>query len=255
VNNGQPASGLITGGVIAQLGAATPSAPTISGTRRFYYAPDVAMVSNKDFNFIHVGIGSGHRAHPLSLSNQDRFYALRDYRGTGKLTQAAYNAIVPTYDSDLVDVTDDVSATVMQGAAGWRFELRDGGWIGEKVLAEARTFNNQVFFTTFRPSISGSSCEPQLGLNRLYVMSVFNGSPVTNLDGSTDGGPLTNTDRFTEFKGSISSEVAFIFPSGEPGCVGDQCSPPPVACVDLFCFPPGFANTPIRTFWTEASAD
>ena len=25
----------------------------------------------------------------------------------------------------------------------------------------------------------------------------------------------------------------------------------PVACVDLFCFPPGFANNPVRTFWSE----
>jgi type IV pilus assembly protein PilY1 len=57
----------------------------------------------------------------------------------------------------------------------------------------------------------------------------------------------------------------FIFPSpdetdanndGVPDqCVGDQCTPPPVACVDLFCFPPGFANNPVRTFWTQESVD
>ena len=257
VNNGQSSANLITGGVIAQLGAASLTAPAPqSATRRFYYAPDVALVNDRQFNFIHVGIGSGHRAHPLSLVNQDRYYALRDYNGIGKLDQPAYDLITPIKDADLVDVTDNLNASVPQKtAAGWRFELRDGGWIGEKVLAETSTFNNVVHFTTFRPSADTVSCKPQIGVSRVYLMSVFNGAPVRNLDGSTDNGPLTASDRYQEFAGSIASKVVFIFPSGEPGCVGDQCAPPPVACVDLFCFGTGFANAPVRTFWSEASAD
>jgi type IV pilus assembly protein PilY1 len=256
VFNGQPPANLITGGVFAQLGAAglAPPAPA-SATRRFYYSPDIALVNNRDFDFIHVGIGSGHRAHPLSLANHDRFYALRDYGGQGKQLQATYDAFTPIQDGDLVDITNNVSASIPQGQEGWKFQLRDGGWIGEKVLAEARTFNNEVFFTTFRPDLGGTSCDPQLGVNRLYDISLFNGSPVKNLDGSTDGSPLGGSDRFTEFRGSISSEVVFIFPSPDPNCVGDQCSPPPVGCVDLFCFPPGFANNPVRTFWSEVNAD
>ncbi len=272
--NGQPASSLITGGVIAQLGGAPAASPAISATRRFYYSPDVAMVDNKDYHFIHVGIGSGHRAHPLGIVNQDMFFALRDNWGQGKMSQITYDAITPIVPSDLTDITDDITKVVAQGQPGWRFELRDGGWRGEKVLAEARTFNNQVFFTTFRPSLSGTACEPQLGTNRLYVMSLFNGAPVNNLDNSASTDPLTASDRYKEFKGSISSEVVFIFPSpdqdlnhdgipdtdangdGIPdNCVGDQCSPPPIACVDLFCFPPNFANTPVRTFWNQEALD
>jgi type IV pilus assembly protein PilY1 len=256
--NGRPPASLVTGGVFAQLGAAglTPPAP-ISATRRFYYSPDIAIVNDKDFDFIHVGVGSGHRAHPLSLVNQDRFYALRDYGGQSKQSQVTYDAFTPIKDGDLVDVTDNLSTSVPQGQKGWRFDLRDGGWIGEKVLAEARTFDNNVFFTTFRPSLGGSSCEPQRGVNRLYMVSLFNGSPVTNLDGSLDGGSLTASDRYTELKGSISSEVLFVFPSADDAahCSGDQCTPPPVACVDLFCFAPGFSNNPVRTFWSEESAD
>jgi type IV pilus assembly protein PilY1 len=258
VYNGQSASNLITGGVIAQLGAApNVGTATVADTRRFYYSPDVALVNNKDYNFIHIGIGSGQRPHPLGLLNQDRFYAVRDYRGLGKLTQAQYDAITPVTDADLVDVTTDPNASVPQGSPGWKLLLDDGGWQGEKVLAESRTFNNQVFFTTFRPSTTATTCEPQLGTNRLYVMSLFNGSPVTNLDNSTDPTQLTETDRYKEFKGSIASEVTFIFPSPETntGCVGAQCTPPPVACVDLFCFPPGFANNPVRTYWNEEQLD
>jgi type IV pilus assembly protein PilY1 len=262
VINGQTQNNLITGGVIAQLGAAGLAAPQpLSATRRFFYTPDVALVNTKKYDFIHVGIGSGYRAHPLSQSNQDRFYALRDYNGQGKLSQAVYDGMTPVRDTDLVDITDNVTASVPQGQPGWRFELRDGGWIGEKVLAEARTFNNQVFFTTFRPSINGSSCEPQLGVNRLYRMSIFNGAPVVNLDGSADPTVLTSTDRYTEYKGSILSEVVTVFTSNDQQCQpGQSCVCPPgqkcdEMCVGVQCFNGDIPTNPVRTFWSEESAD
>jgi type IV pilus assembly protein PilY1 len=205
---------------------------------------------------VHVGIGSGYRSHPNSLDHQDRFYALRDYNAFNPMSQGAYDARTPVTDADLVDVTTDIDADVPYGSPGWRFELRDGGWRGEKVLAEARTFNNQVFFTTFTPS-SGSvtGCEPRLGTNRLYIMSLFNGAPVNNLDGSADEDTLTETDRYQEFPGSITSEVVFIFPSPDDpvNCVGDECTPNPVAFVGLFGFLPPFLNNPVRTFWSEES--
>src|SRR5690606_30898530 len=43
--NGQPASSLVTGGVIAQLGSAGLGSPTVADARRFYYSPDVALAS------------------------------------------------------------------------------------------------------------------------------------------------------------------------------------------------------------------
>ncbi|HEY5623737.1 MAG TPA: hypothetical protein VIV14_08240, partial [Gammaproteobacteria bacterium] len=151
-------------------------------------------------------------------------------------------------------------APVVIGQAGWKIELRDGGWRGEKVLAEARTFNNQIFFTTFTPGTpaSANDCIPSLGTNRLYVVDIFNGAPVNNLDGLGDDQELTLTDRYTEFEGSIASEAILLFPSPEnpddPDCVGDQCDPPPLVCVDLFCFSAGFGNDPVRTFWSQESA-
>ena len=177
VSNGQPASSLIAGGVIAQLGGAPNASPALTDVRRFYYAPDVAVVNTRTENFTHIGIGSGHREHPLSTANQDRFYALRDYN-VGPLTQAQYDALTIITDGSLVPVTT-VNTTVPHGSAGWRLDLNIGGWNGEKVLAEARTFNNEVIFSTFMPSSGGNSCEPQLGMNRIYQMSIFNGSPVT----------------------------------------------------------------------------
>ena len=83
-------------------------------------------------------------------------------------------------------------------------------------------------------------------------MDIMSGGPVTNLDDIGEDTELTETDRYMEFQGSISSEVVFLFPSpDDENCVGEQCTPPPVACVDLFCFPPGFANNPKRTFWSQ----
>jgi type IV pilus assembly protein PilY1 len=250
--NGQPKNNLVHGGVIAQLGSAGIVGPTIPETRRFYYAPDVALVSNDDYSFIHVGIGSGYRAHPNETTNQNRFYALRDYNTFNQLTQADFQAITPIVDGDLVDVTSDTSASVPQGAPGWKLELSDGGWIGEKVLAETRTFNNEVFVTTYRPGTIGNGCQPALGTNRQYVMSLFNGAPVNNLDGSADPTVLTEDDRYTEWLGAPPPETVFIF-ADDPACVGNSCSP--VQCVDVNCGLTNFNPNPRRTFWTEESLE
>src|SRR5690606_22878388 len=79
VHNGKTVDSLVTGGVIAQLGAAGMENPTLADTRRFYNAPDTAFVSTGTGTFMHIGIGSGYRSHPNSLDHSDRFYALRDY--------------------------------------------------------------------------------------------------------------------------------------------------------------------------------
>ncbi|HZL95659.1 MAG TPA: PilC/PilY family type IV pilus protein, partial [Vicinamibacterales bacterium] len=305
VNNGQSPSNLINGGVIAQLGGAPDAAPPLAVTRRFYYAPDVASVNTKDYNFIHIGIGSGHREHPLGTANQDRFYALRDYV-IGPMTQTQYNALPMITDASLTPVTD-IDTSVTNGSPGWRLDLNIGGLQGEKVLAEARTFNNQVIFSTFTPSPGAPSCKPELGRNRLYQMSIFNGNPVMNLDGSADPDDLTMSDLFVEGAGGILSTAQALFIDGDSDGDGipdaeddsdgdgipdsedldddgdgvrddledddgdgvpnrldedddgdgvpDDLDDDPVICVGLICFPAGFENKPIRTFWTQESID
>jgi Tfp pilus tip-associated adhesin PilY1 len=140
VNNGQSASNLINGGVIAQLGGAPRALPPLTDVRRFYYAPDVATVNTKDYNFIHIGIGSGHREHPLSVDNQDRFYALRDY-GIGAMTQSQYDSLTVITDASLTPVTD-VDTHVPNGSPG--FSTNIGGWQGEG--AGRRAPSAQVIF-------------------------------------------------------------------------------------------------------------
>lgn len=256
IANGNSASSLVTGGVLAQLGGAPAQIPALDATRRFYYPPDVALV-NGDPSFVHIGIGSGHRARPNSVFTQDRFYALRDYNTFRQMSQAYYDSLTPITDADLEDITSELDPTVPANSPGWKMRL---GGNGEKVLAEARTFNNQVYFTSFTPGAGAggnADCQPALGSNRLYIVDLLTGAPVNNLDGVGDEDDLTLTDRYIELQGSISSEVVFIFPSPEDPseCVGEECAPPPVACVDLFCFPTGFANAPVRTLWTQDNVD
>jgi type IV pilus assembly protein PilY1 len=252
VSNGQAAASLVAGGVIAQLGGAPAAAPPLASTRRFYYAPDVALVSG-DVPYVHIGIGSGHRERPNSIVNTDRFYALRDYAAFAHLTQAQFDALTPITDEALVDVTSDPSAAIPAGGPGWKLTLTRPG---EKVLAEARTFDDRIFFTSFTPGTSdAASCKPPPGTNRLYSISVFNGAPVENLDASAPNDALGVDDRSRAFAGSLASEVTFVFPSPEGPCFGDQCAPPPLACVGLVCFPTGLANNPVRTFWSEESVD
>jgi type IV pilus assembly protein PilY1 len=249
--NGQPAASLVNGGVFAQLGSAPLASPTVQETRRFYYPPDIAAVNNDDFNFIHVGIGSGHRAHPNATVNEDRYYALRDYAAFTSQTQAQYDVFTPITDAALVDVTDDIAAVVPQGSPGWKFELRIGGFRGEKVLAEARTFDDQVFFNTYTPNAgSGSGCIPALGLRRQYILSLFTGGPVTNLDGPVTD-PLDEDDRFIESDGAPPPRTEFIFLE-DPNCVGETCVD---RCAGLECGLENFNTNPIRTFWSQESVD
>ncbi len=327
VTNGNPAASLVAGGVIAQLGAAPNATPATDTIRRFYYAPDVATVNTRTDNFIHVGIGSGHRGHPLNMTNHDRFFALRD--SVAPMSQTAFNSLTLITESNLTPVTT-TNTSISTSSRGWYLDLNLGtGWIGEKVLAEARTFNNQVIFSTFRPGTSGIvTCTPQLGTNRVYQMNIFNGAPVTNLDGSADPtAPLTMTDMFMQNAGGILSTAQALFidadsnnngtPDAEEDADGDgipdQEDPDflgidtdedgipdttdpdvdgdgianvdedddgdgvanrldldddgdgildvdeqddnPVICVGLICFPAGFQNTPVRTFWSQEAVE
>ena len=54
-------------------------------------------------------------------------------------------------------------------------------------------------------------------------------------------------------QGGIAPRPTFLFPSpADPeNCQGEECAPPPVGCVGVECFDPGFANNPVRTLWTQ----
>lgn len=104
-------------------------------------------MNNGTQQWLHIGIGSGYRAHPNKETTYDRFYSLREYQPFQQLTQTEFNNLPIITESDLTDVTNDVDASLANDSDGWMIKLASG----EKVLAGARTFNNDIYFTTFTP--------------------------------------------------------------------------------------------------------
>jgi type IV pilus assembly protein PilY1 len=240
---------LVTGGVIAQLGAEGISSPNYEATRRFYNAPDVSIFNDNLQNrrFLAISIGSGYRAHPLDNTNEDRFYSIRDKDVFNKLSQTDYDTYSIVDDNDLADVSGTVGAVIGPTDRGWKFTLPPD----QKVLANSTTFNNEVFFVAFSPdAAAASTCAAGRGRNFLYRVSVVNGDPIADLSNVVEG--TEDQLRVQDLaQGGIAPTPRFLFPMPESDCTGDSCNPPPLGCIGVECFDPGFKNNPVRTLWTQ----
>ncbi len=243
---------MVTGGVIAQLGAEGLATPTDAETRRFYNAPDVSLFNDvvQNRRFIAISIGSGHRASPLDNTVGDRFFSVRDKDVFNQLSQADYNGYPIVRGTDLVEVSGSVGVEVGAGKRGWQLTMP----ANQKVLATSITFNNEVFFVAFSPdNAAAATCSAGVGRNFLYRVAVSNGDPI--VDNLSEVIPGTEDQaRVTELaQGGIAPSPRFLFPSpDDPAtCTGDECSPPPLGCVGVECFDPGFENFPVRTLWTQ----
>ena len=123
----------------------------------------------------------------------------------------------------------------------------------QKVLSGSVTFDNTIFFSGFSTEQNDTGgCAPSLGKNFLYRVNVENGDPVVNNLDTLDPADADD-ERMEELaQGGIAPTPTILFPSpDDPNCTGTDCAPPPIGCVGLECFDPGFANNPIRTLWTQ----
>jgi type IV pilus assembly protein PilY1 len=242
---------LITGGVIARLGAETIATPSADETRRFYNAPDISLFTDtrQQRRFIAMSIGSGYRAHPFDLSATDRFYSIRDPDVLNKLDQDAYDSYSVIVDSDLVEVSGSSQAIISTADSGWKFTLPDN----QKVLANSLTFNDEIMFVAFSPdSSSAATCAAGKGTNYLYHMKVINGDPIVPLIETLADADADAARSTTLQQGGIAPSPTILFPSpDDPDCEGAACSPEPIRCVGVECAPPGFNNYPVRTLWTQ----
>ncbi len=250
--NEETPNNLVTGGVIAQLGAEGAGDANAANTRRFYNEPDISMFTDprQGRRYLSINLGSGYRAGPLDNSAEDRFFSIRDPNVFTKLSQIEYNNYDIVTDDDLVEVAGTAGKVIPPEGDGWRFTLPPN----EKVLSTARTFDNEVFFVSFEPTVdSDEPCQAGLSVNRLYRVSVLNGDPVIPLDEEVDLEPEDIDDaRITRLEqGGIAPQPVFLFPGAPENCTGDECTPPPLACVGVECFDPGFPNNPVRTLWTQ----
>ncbi len=250
ITNGENVANLVAGGVIAQLGAEGLGSPTAADTRRFYNSPDIAIFNDpfQGRRFISISIGSGYRAHPLDTTANDQFFSIRDPNVFNPLTQDAYNNYDIVTVDDLVEVSGEFNVVITSEQDGWKFTLPDT----QKVIANSVTFNDSVFFVGFSPEENNvSPCQPGNGRNFLYQVSVINGDPIVAREAGVPADP--DAERVTELaQGGIASTPTFLFPgSTDPDCEGAECAEPPIACVGVECFSPGFVNNPVRTLWTQ----
>jgi type IV pilus assembly protein PilY1 len=255
------ASNLVTGGVLASLGNADLGTHPNSSTRRFYQSPDVSLVRLRGAApYLNIAIGSGWRGHPMNTDTQDRFYSVRDYQPFATLTQTDFNNLTVITDGDLDDITDSVNPIVVDGAAGWKLELRlPGGFAGEKVLAESRTFDNIIFFPTYLPRGTNSAdpCAPA-GTNRAYAIAVADGRP--EIDRNRDG-QTTTADRYAPLATTgIAPEFSLLITKAQPGQGGQGSGPlggraltclVGVEVVQGVCTS---AGAPVRTYWRQLGA-
>jgi type IV pilus assembly protein PilY1 len=159
--NGQAPATLVTGGVIAQLGAEGLGSPSLPETRRFYTSPDISVFTDPRQNrrFVAISIGSGYRAHPFDLVANDRFYSLRDADIFTPLPQSAYDSYDIIDESDLVEVSGSTQTIITQNDRGWMFTLP----ANQKVLANSLTFDNDVFFVAFSPDTNAAATGYECG--------------------------------------------------------------------------------------------
>jgi type IV pilus assembly protein PilY1 len=251
ITNGQSPSTLVAGGIIARVGAEGLATPAAADTRRFYNAPDASLFLDKIQNrrFIAVSIGTGYRAHPFDLSAADRFYSFRDGDVFKKLTQSEYDTYNIATDANFVEVSGTKQSILSSSDRGWKFTLPGN----QKILADSITFNNEVFFVAFSPdSNAAAACSTGRGTNYLYRVSVVNGDPVVNNLNTLLPGTEDLARRSTLQQGGIAPSPTILFPSPDStSCTGAACSPPPIGCVGVECFDPGFENNPVRTLWTQ----
>lgn len=150
--------------------------------RKFYYEPDVALMQQAGQTIITIAVGSGYRSHPQSDLISDRFYVLLD-----KSPYQTPLTTTPITDGDLANTEELAGSSLLDtGYAGWYFPLPNAG---EKVLAPASTFLNKVIFTTFANDgeVGDDPCQVPPNSARAYVLDLFNGQAVGNLDRSEDG--------------------------------------------------------------------
>ena len=234
--NGASLASSITGGRIADMAG--------SGTtdnRRFFYPPDVALADADDGAYHALVISSGNRAHPLNETVHDRIYMVKD-RNLGLTT--TYTTVT---ESDLKDVTDNLAGgdsgaegdaaadaareaelANIAAADGWYIDLEDeanpGSWIGEKGLAEALIIEGVAIVSTFTPdnSVSTDSCEPNVGIGKVFYLDLLDATPAFPNDVDK-----RNERHIVLKRGGIPSTPNIIITEdGIASCNGTECQTP-----------------------------
>ena len=184
------------------------AALTGSGTRKFFYAPDVVLSKT----FAAILVGSGDREKPLANTSSDAFFTIYDNKVT-KGTPATFTAITPS----------------SLGQAGTAEDVTAGCFIpmstaGEKIINAPVTVGGITYFSTNKPTPpAAGTCSANLGEAKVYSAPLFCKAAISST--LTGGGlapsPVTGvvTVSYTSETGqSVTKQVPFII--GAPNSKG-----------------------------------
>lgn len=210
--------------------------------RRFFHQPLViTRVLDNSGLFDAIVIGSGDRAHPLETAVQNRLFVFKDR----SIVAGAPPTSVKT-PSNLADLSSNCLAAgscnetkqigiTANSPNGWFIELAGNG---EKMLATAASRLGTLFFSTYLPAGSSTSCGPVEGTGLSYILRLDNAGGVLDFDTSTDG-----IERFQESGSGIPSDPVYI------NIEGNRYITPSNIPQGRFREP--LPTLPTRTYWFE----
>jgi len=149
--------------------------------RRFYEAPAITYVKQGFNEVLYVAIGSGYRAHPKDKDTEEAFFVFRDENAFSN--PSAPDSVLSTGDLSEISRTGTEAADTSKPGWFYKLSILDG----EKALSSPSVINGIVRFSTYSPVASTNPdniCAVSLGTSFIHTISLIDGSPVTNNDGT-----------------------------------------------------------------------
>ena len=122
-------------------------------------------------------LGTGNKTDPTDLNSKGRMLGIHD--------SERYKSNRPTYT--ISDLTNAAGISSTCSVQGWYYDLTG---TGEKILSEPLIFDKVLYFTTYIPGASSSSCT-LAGISKLYGLYYLCGNggavTITNSSGTVGG--------------------------------------------------------------------
>ena len=253
-----------------------------SANRRFYNEISVALI--KPYNsesLLTLAVGSGFRAHPLEQDVNDLFFILKDYDAapvfeedsTDPRYRKAYFELPQDFDVNLDGTLDSDEEADTLGALGpirisggvdslvdassnsatvqEQFARSRGGYItlrsGEKILARALTFDNEVTVTSFQPgSGTGNPCQAGTGQTRQYRINVHNFGPAGTPRNPDDPDDPANRDEDLNYDG-LPPDPKLLFVDDDDDGRADRVE----RCIGAVCEDTNADLSAQKSFWSH----
>ena len=183
---------------LAELGADETDhypVPDSISDRRFLYQPEIVRTTHNGVRYDAVVLGSGNRANPLSETNSDRAYVIRDKEVFYKRFGTCNECVTPPEKithSRLFDATDNIiqegdtsesldALLTLKHKYGWFIDLESPG---EKATTNAQVYSGQMLFSTYSPSSEPGAniCTPGIGSSRFYVVDLHTAVAIRDVD-------------------------------------------------------------------------